>query len=641
MRIRSLTVSNVAPIAHFRAEELSDTVVLAGANGVGKTRLVEALINQFSNLSSPNIEMIIEATDRAEHDQWQKPHLDTADPRDAQLLQQTLQQNRFRRNFRSSVLYFESDRSIQQVKPFQFSWDMPDPWEENVSWNSALSGLRNRFQDTLHAIFRKIQNQRNSIAIRAQQLRKQGHRQMNLDFEDPLQPFRDAFAQLLAPKVLEDADIKNQTLRYSLDGQVFKVQCLSSGEREVLNTTFDFILRRPLHCIVFFDEPDLHLHPELSSKLIRTLKTVGEQNQFIFCTHSPDIISSSLEDSVIFVGPPKRNAANQAIRVRPTDETNEALRSLGHSVGIISLGKKIVLIEGTDASLDRRTYGQILQNRFADLVLVPSASKHAITSFKTVLSNVLDKTIWGVDFFMICDRDALPIGMEPAAVACNPDARLRVLSRYHLENYFLDAHLLAAIFREMEADDSWLTSAEQIREALRDIARSKIAYATALIVSKHFRHEVGNVDLMPKDCHGKSVEELKALFARSQNEEATRVEGALQHEAVERLVETTFDRLSRSLEDDDDVWLTEIPGKQLFSMFCSRAKIDAARLKTLYIRNGLAGETNPFEEIISIFADFSRLSFPSPSGVDGTSSVAEAGSAPGDAASASPDPLLD
>ena len=108
----------------------------------------------------------------------------------------------------------------------------------------------------------------------------------------------------------------------------------------MLNIIFDFLLRRPLHCIIFFDEPDLHLHPELSSKLINTLKTIGEHNQFIFCTHSPDIISSSLEDSVIFIGPDRQDNANQAILVKPEDETHEVLRSLGHSIGIVSLGKR-------------------------------------------------------------------------------------------------------------------------------------------------------------------------------------------------------------------------------------------------------------------------------------------------------------
>jgi len=607
MRIREIAVSAVPPIRCFRTNTLSDVVVLAGANGVGKTRLVETLIQNFSSLNNPNVRLAIEATDPEESEQWHKATLDTSNRADAEVLRQTLQQNRRRRNFRSSVLYFESNRSIQQVKPFAFSWDMPDPWEENISWNYALTGLRNRFQDTLHAIFRKIQNQRNSIAIRAQQLRKQGFVQMNLDFEDPVTPFREAFTQLLAPKVLEDADLKNQTLRYSINGATFDIKTLSSGEQEVLNITFDFILRWPLHCIVFFDEPELHLHPELSSKLINTLKTVGESNQFIFCSHSPDIISSCLDDSVIIVGPDRGEDTNQAIEVKPEDETNEALRSLGHSIGIVALGKKIVLIEGTAASLDKQTYGHILRNRFPGLVLVPSAGKHTIFSFETIVSHVLERTMWGVDFMMLCDRDAVPFGSDPRKLRDNSKGRFRVLPRYHLENYFLDEAILAEIFAEMEPNGSWLTDPEKIRGSIREIAKSRVSYATALMVTKHFREKVGNLNLMPKGCHGMTCTELKEGLAAELAREQARFATAISAVEVDALTERTFSRLYESIEKDDGVWVCEIPGKQVFAMFCSRANIEPGRLKTMYIRSVLSRNDGAFDEIIGIFEDLSKV----------------------------------
>jgi hypothetical protein len=131
-----------------------------------------------------------------------------------------MQQNRRRKNFRSSILNFDSDRSIQQIHPYQFSWATPDPWEEQVGWDFTLSSLRNRFQDTLHAIFRKVQSLESQIAKKARELKGQGQANMALDFPDPLEPFKEVFAQLLAPKVLLDADIQNQRLTYQEDGQI-------------------------------------------------------------------------------------------------------------------------------------------------------------------------------------------------------------------------------------------------------------------------------------------------------------------------------------------------------------------------------------------------------------------------------------
>ena len=146
---------------------------------------------------------------------------------------------------------------------------------------------------------------------------------------------------------------------------------------------------------MFFDEPELHLHPELSYKMIRTLHESGENNQFIFCTHSPDIISAALEQSVVFVSPPRKapdgSPVNQAVPVAEDDETNQALRLLGQSVGIVALGKRIVLIEGTGSSLDKQVYGSILGNQYPGLVLVPTGGKDTIRSFAAVHEKVLSR----------------------------------------------------------------------------------------------------------------------------------------------------------------------------------------------------------------------------------------------------------
>ena len=607
MRISAIRSKNIPPVDNFEVENLSDLVVVAGANGVGKTRLINALLQYLQNFKSPDISFIIESTDNSEESAWNKKILNTSIAADVNLLKTTLQQNRLRRNFVSSILYYESDRSIQKIQPYTFTWDTPDPWVEQVSWNIACKGLQNRFQDTLHAIFKKMQNQKTSIASAAIKLKNEGHTTMNLDFSDPLEPFKEAFFQLLGPKTLEKADVRNQTLHYSLNGNSFDIKTLSSGEREVLNITFDFILRKPSHCIVFFDEPELHLHPELSHKLISTLKTVGKNNQFILCTHSPDIISSTLDDSVIFISPNKNDGSNQAIIVKSDDETNDALQRLGHSIGIVSLGKKIVLIEGNASSLDKQTYTHLLKNRFSNLVLLPSTGKSTLKSFQVILTQVLDRSIWGVNFFMLADRDALPNNYDIAELVAQSNERFQALTKYHLENYFLDENILSDIFKEMEPSNSWLCDPLQIRNKLREIARSRISYASALIASKLFRDRVGNLDIMPKDCHSKTLEELTTKMIERRNDEQTRITRGMEEEQLKSYIETTYSGLLASIEADNECWKNDVPGKQIFKIFCNEAKIQEGRLKTLYIKKAEEMNVNPFKEIIDIFNKFESI----------------------------------
>ena len=601
MRIKELHAQNIPPVELLNVDNLSDLVVIAGPNGIGKTRLVSAFIAYFQNLTDTSVKFTIEATVKSEAEEWGKNILDTSNAKDAQLLKKTLQQNRSRRNFNSRILYYESNRTIQKIQPLAYQWEMPDPWDEQVSWNLTYGGFAVRFQDTLHAIFKKIQNQKTSIANRAITLKQQGHASMNLEFTDPLDPFRDAFFKLLGPKELVRADLQANTLRFRLNNNEYDINVLSAGEREVLNVTFDFLLRCPSDCIIFFDEPELHLHPELSSKLISTLKSIGKNNQFFLCSHSPDIISSSLEDTVVFLTPPRGDGSNQAVVLKPDDESTEALNRLGHSVGVVSLGKKIVLIEGAGASLDKQTYVHLLKNRYPNLVLLPSGGKGNLSAFDQIAETVLNRSIWGIDFYMLADRDAVSDG---ASLEAKAQGRFRYLSRYHLENYFLDEEVLAEVFRSMEPDDSWLCDPAKISAVLLEIARDHLPYAVALTVAGEKRRTVGNIDIMLKSCQRQSKENMAEEFANRCRFEIDRISTALNVEQVSRSCTAVYEKLERSTEKNNEFWKRDIPGKPIFKTFCSKAKMPEGRLKTLYIQKAEGMTSNPFREIIEIFGQF-------------------------------------
>src|SRR6202041_2505611 len=115
---------------------------------------------------------------------------------------------------RSSVYQIESDRSLGNINPYVFSFDTTDPFEEMMGWSFASGRLRDRFQDTQNALFRKVQARRQEIAARAEEAMLRGETVLALDFPDPLRPFKDAFSRLLAPKPLLDADPSDQQLYY-------------------------------------------------------------------------------------------------------------------------------------------------------------------------------------------------------------------------------------------------------------------------------------------------------------------------------------------------------------------------------------------------------------------------------------------
>ena len=404
-----------------------------------------------------------------------------------------------------------------------------------------------------------------------------------------------------------DPQIENQQLYYQTEGgESLSIAALSSGEREVVNIVFDFLLRGPNDCIVIFDEPELHLHPELSYRLLQTLRTTGSRNQFIFCTHSAEIITASLDNTVVFLAPPKGATSNQALIVKEDDETHQALKLLGQSIGIISLGKKIVLIEGEQGSLDKQAYGAILKNRFPRLVLVPSGGKALLRSFGVLHDKVLAKTIWGVEFFMLCDRDAIPL-IDAGEIEAATSGRLRLLRRYHLENYFLDEQTIARVFEPMAPVDSWLRSPEKIRAKLRDLAQGHTSYAAALTTAAYFREQCGNVDIMPRACNGKSIPELTTMILARATEEASRITNVVEKAKIECHVSEFMQTLERSLASDTEDWKSLIPGRIILKKFCAEASLAYDLFRSAYISTAGTMPTSPFSEVIGIFEGFDQF----------------------------------
>lgn len=604
MRLRAFGISNFGPIRNIEVADMADVVVFAGPNGVGKTNINMALLNLARNPGAQhNVWVEIEATSDAERTQWRKNVLNTRDANDANSLKTTLQKRQRRNKFQSSFLNFDSDRAIRNVQQYQFSWNIGNPLLEELGWDLGLAPLSGRYNDVRHSLFRMIEAQRREISDQAFALRNSGAPIMNLDFPDILKPFKDAFWQLLAPKRLTEVNIRDQQIYFEFNGQKLNADLLSSGEKEVMNIVFDFILRNPEHCIIIFDEPELHLHPELSYRLLQTLSNIGTKNQFLFSTHSPDIISASLENTVVFVTPPSTSGDNQAIIVHREDATHHALQTLGQSIGVISLGKKIVLIEGDEASLDKQTYGAILKGQFPEFILVPVGGKDTVRSFEDIRDNILDRTIWGVEFYLLCDRDAInALGRDSVRAAST--SRVKQLARYHLENYFLDESVFAAAFSQMEPEGSWLRDPTRIKARILEIARSVVPYAVALNVSATIREIVGNVSLMPKGAaEADTPQKLFALMHAKLTSEAKRISAGLDQTQLQSLIDAEFDRLTKAVDNDTPEWRADIPGRMVFNKFAAVTGVGGSgRLKQLYLSQ--ANTNAAFKDIIDIFNDF-------------------------------------
>jgi predicted ATPase len=144
MKLESIDIRAHPPIQKLQVEGLSNLVVLAGPNGVGKTRLIGAVLDALRNPGTAGRHIVVRATTNTESQSWGQDVLDSAITDQAQKLRQMLQRNRRRGKWQSSAYHIDSQRQITQVQPFNWSWTFTNPAEEEVDWQFAFHGMANR-----------------------------------------------------------------------------------------------------------------------------------------------------------------------------------------------------------------------------------------------------------------------------------------------------------------------------------------------------------------------------------------------------------------------------------------------------------------------------------------------------------------
>lgn len=84
------------------------------------------------------------------------------------------------------------------------------------------------------------------------------------------------------------------------NGREYPFDTAASGELVVLHYLTQFTFPRPVNnSLILIDEPELHLHPKWVRQLYDALPAIGENNQFIMTTHSPDLRQLAAEDNAL------------------------------------------------------------------------------------------------------------------------------------------------------------------------------------------------------------------------------------------------------------------------------------------------------------------------------------------------------
>ena len=378
MRIKSFKITDYKPIKNLAINDLGNIVIIAGANGSGKTRLKQAIVATFQG--NPLMDMTIEATRKEEEDTkyFGGASIDIKQGQKNPILTNYINSRKYGAGrYVGSLVQIDSDRSMQTLKYSAVNWLGGDPDDTEAPSNFYFNTFSNRWQDFVNYIHQKSASRDKKLADELKKAPSTGELIIKRN-PDPFEKYKKIFNELLPDKQLLDiTPAKPREFQYKDEsGQELPFNSLSSGEQEVIKVLFDVARKEIKHSVIIVDEPDLHLHPTLTFKLIEALKSIGEHtNQYIFLTHSADLISTYYSTGNVYFIDSSQSGSNQAHRLSDLNNSHhQVVQLIGQNLGLFAVGKKLIFVEGENSSIDRLTYHTVAQSIDTEMKIIPVGS---------------------------------------------------------------------------------------------------------------------------------------------------------------------------------------------------------------------------------------------------------------------------
>jgi len=170
---------------------------------------------------------------------------------------------------------------------------------------------------------------------------------------NPTQPYNHLFQSLMPGYSIATLPGENTPSNLFVripSGEVVPFSDLSSGEREVFFVLATFIRQDVGDAVITVDEPELHLHPELSRRLVKQMTAIKPGNQIWLATHNGEVFDEVGRDQTFYVSRALDGRAQVVPAVHST-RPEVLLRELFGYSGYIGVAKSLLFLEGEESSL--------------------------------------------------------------------------------------------------------------------------------------------------------------------------------------------------------------------------------------------------------------------------------------------------
>lgn len=179
--------------------------------------------------------------------------------------------------------------------------------------------------------------------------------------------------------LLDNVEIKRADAGFDLfqkgTDQKLTPASISSGESEIISLAVECLVfskecKKDLHNILLFDEPDVHLHPDLQAKLMKFICDLVEEDGFyvFIATHSTAVVGSL--DSCWDIGVHLMQNRQKTLDFKPVREMHRRIIPVfgAHPLSSLFNQAPIFLVEGED---DVRIWQQAIRTSHGKLSIYP------------------------------------------------------------------------------------------------------------------------------------------------------------------------------------------------------------------------------------------------------------------------------
>jgi hypothetical protein len=307
-------------------------------------------------------------------------------------------------------------------------------------------------------------------------------------YTDSFAEFRDVFSRFFAPMRFERVRISTAPFQYVISTPSGEIDLddLSDGEKAVFTMVFDIIRRDIRNSVILIDEPELHLHPDLAVKLAQLLPTIRPDNQIWLATQCAEIVRKVPTESVYRVAKVCDGLNSQAQRIFSSDDMRATLAELVGNLGLVTLNRRTVFLEGTEQSIDRHILETLYADRLSEVQFVPCGPVESVNKVSDKVLQLLQEASEFNYFYAIRDRDFMT-SEDALRLEREGRGRLFVWDRYHIENYLLDGPVLLAATRALAGSRSPFGSPEEVMARCREIASDMVPGVVAKRLDLHVR----------------------------------------------------------------------------------------------------------------------------------------------------------